>query len=128
VPAACRLCDKFCTVFVSVTKTTPQLQRLRTVNACFVFYVSLAQTREISGTARASLAVHEFRDREHSEMTVNTACGVFEIFPLGRMAYKVNVRGAKDFAGTARVMHKVAPMLYVITYNSLTILNLIDLI
>ena len=91
-------------------RKTLRVQPLRTVNACFVLLVDLAQTLHVSGTSRNSLRSQQRGNM--SEMTVNTAFGVFEIFPRGGRQYKINVKGAQDIVQTQMIVHKVCVELF----------------
>ena len=86
-----------CTRIVGIRRfkyrKTLRVQPLRTVNACFVLLVDLVQTRDVTGTAKSELQSQQRGSM--SELTINTAFGVFEIFPRGGRQYKVNVKGAQ---------------------------------
>lgn len=69
------------------------VQPLRTVNACFMLLVDLVQTRNVTGTAKSELQSQQRGSM--SDLTINTAFGVFEIFPRGGRQYKVNIKGAQ---------------------------------
>lgn len=86
-----------CTRIVGIRRfkyrKTLRVQPLRTVNACFVLLVDLCQTREVTGTAKSELQSQQRGSM--SELTINTAFGVFEIFPSGGRQYKINIKGAQ---------------------------------
>ena len=86
-----------CTRIVGIRRfkyrKTLRVQPLRTVNACFVLLVDLVQTSDVTGTAKSELQSQQRGSM--SELTINTAFGVFEIFPRGGRQYKVNVKGAQ---------------------------------